>query len=91
MFEGAFVQLVYAYFLLGLNALRRVCASCYEAILVRKGDVGKVLVDGRDPAVADEQALERPRCLRRVRLVAVEDCATNVGDVLSGIRFTGDI
>lgn len=60
-----------------------------ETLFVGEGEVCIVMCDWVDPAVADEEALNIPFGLRLN--VAIENSLRDVGDVLAGVRFAGDV
>ncbi len=62
-----------------------------QALLQGELEVGVVLLGRRDPAVADEQAHQVPLVLGVRKLVAGQDVLCDVGNVLAGVRLSGDV
>ena len=85
------VELLDADPLLFLHTPCHVRISPHETILVGKGYVSEILVDGRYPTVSNHESLERPWRFGGVLFVSIEDSTTDVGDVLTSVRFTGDV
>lgn len=64
-----------------------------EAFPLDELKVRRVLVCRRDPTVTDQQTLDRPlrASVLGEALVAIVNGLCNIWDVLTGIRFTGEI
>ena len=80
--HAAIVESLYTFTLLMLDLLCTLTSCRDQAALVGIWEVSEVLIHRRDPAVTNEQALERPRSSASL-LVALENCAGNVRDVLA--------
>ena len=57
-----------------------------DASVQRKVEVGRVLIERVDPAVADEETFERSGEARRC-----EDGLRDVGDILACVGFAGEV
>lgn len=89
--DGAGCQFLEADTALLLELLGNIGLLGDQVLLVGEVEVGLVLLGRRDPAVADEQALEVPLLLSLGLLVAVEDVLGDVGNVLASKRFASKV
>ena len=88
---AGFVERFDADGLLRFKFLRDVRVGFYQAAFVSELEVGEVLLDWRDPAVADEKAFDVPFVGCSGRVVAVEDRLRDVGDVLASVGLAGEV
>lgn len=78
--------------LLDFELVGEVGALLDDILLVAKLEVGVVLLFGGDPAVADEEAREVPFVIDGASvLVAFENSLSDVGNVLTGVRLSGNV
>lgn len=68
-------------------------ALCDQTFLVRKGQVGGVLLGGGNPPISDEEAFDIPRSgqVPPGILVALLDGPGDIWDMLTGIRLARQV
>jgi hypothetical protein len=78
---------------LGLKFIGDIRSTLNDTALVSIGKIGLVLLNRRNPTITDKKTLEIPLALttRFDILITSLDGLGNVRNILTGVRFTGEI